>query len=162
MRGDAEAGRVVDEYSDLVLRLACSYLHSPHDAADVCQNVLLKLLMRDEPFDDPAHERAWVVRVAVNECKDALVKAERVRTVSLDAELELEEPSGESGQSEMLEAVHQLPSEQATAVFLRYFEGYKVHEIAVMTGKSEAAVSMSLTRARRNLRDLLGKGACDD
>lgn len=154
---NANAKRVVDEYSDLALRLAYSYLRSTHDAADVCQNVLVKLIMRDKPFENADHERAWVIRVTINECKDALTKAERARTVPLDTDVGVIEPSEESDSSKVLAAVRQLPPDQALAVYLRYFEGYKVLEVAELLGKSEAAVSMALTRARANLRTLLGK-----
>lgn len=157
MLDSADVKRAVDEYSDLVLRLAYSYLRSTHDAADVCQNVLVKLVMRDELFETADHERAWIIRVTINECKDALSKAERARTVPLDADVEVIEPSRESESSAVLAAVRQLPPDQASAIYLRYFEGYKVLEIAELLDKSEAAVSMVLTRARANLRKLLAE-----
>ena len=57
----------------------------------------------------------------------------------------------------MLDALHGLPPDQASAVFLRYYEGYKTTEIAQLFGKSEAAVAMELSRARARLRNILGE-----
>lgn len=44
----------------------------------------MKLVRRGEAFADAEHEKAWVVRVAINRCKDLLKSASRNRTVALD------------------------------------------------------------------------------
>ena len=64
----AEAERLVNTYSDLILRLSYTYLKSTHDAEDICQNVFLKLLTSGQTFDSPAHEKAWIIRTAANAC----------------------------------------------------------------------------------------------
>lgn len=58
----ADAERLVQTYSDLILRLAYTYLKSTHDAEDICQNIFLKLLTGGHTFDSPAHEKAWIIR----------------------------------------------------------------------------------------------------
>ena len=65
-----EAEELVERWSDTVLRIAWTWTNSVHDAQDICQTVLLKLLTGPRRFDDERLERAWVVRVAVNCCKD--------------------------------------------------------------------------------------------
>jgi len=79
-----EAERLVNAYSDLILRLSYTYLRSTQDGEDICQTVLLKLLTGDERFDSLEHEKAWIIRAAVNACKDEL-RAFRRRAVPLDA-----------------------------------------------------------------------------
>ena len=69
---DRDPERLVRDYADLVLRVCYTYLRSTADAEDVCQDTLVKLLLREEPFHDPGHERARVVRVAINACKNLL------------------------------------------------------------------------------------------
>ena len=64
-----EAERLVNTYSDLILRLSYTYLKSTQDGEDICQGVLLKLLTEGRTFDSPEHEKAWVVRTAINACK---------------------------------------------------------------------------------------------
>ena len=81
-RTDAE--RLVQTYSDLILRLAYTYLKSTHDAEDICQNIFLKLLTGGRTFDSPAHEKAWIIRATANACKDSLRAAHR-RNVGLEA-----------------------------------------------------------------------------
>ena len=81
---EALARRLVEAYSDQLLRLAYSILNSTHDAQDIVQEVLLKRLDHAAPFESPEHERAWLVRVTVNACRSLLRSPWRTRTVGLD------------------------------------------------------------------------------
>lgn len=65
-----QAQRMVERYADTILRLSYTYLKNTQDAQDICQNVLIKLLLEERAFDSPEHERAWVLRVTANACKD--------------------------------------------------------------------------------------------
>ena len=148
-----EAERLVDTYSDLILRLSWTYLKSTQDGEDICQTVLLKLFTGEETFESPEHERAWVIRTTVNACKDEL-RAFRRRAVPLDALTEAEAP--DVPRSEVLDAVMALPVKYREAIYLFYYEGYSIDEIAALTGRSGAAVSAHLSRGRKKLRELLG------
>ncbi len=150
----SEAERLVHTYSDLILRLSYTYLKSTHDAEDICQTVFLKLLTGGPAFDSPAHEKAWIIRATANACKDVLRSAFRQRTVALEAAASAAAP--EAPDSEVLEAVMALPENYREAVYLHYFEGYSIREIAALLGRSEAAVSAHLSRGRHKLRDVLG------
>lgn len=148
-----EAERLVRMYSDLILRLAYTYLKSTHDAEDICQNVFLKLLTGGYTFDSAEHEKAWVIRATANACKDSLRAAHR-RCVGLEAVAEAAAP--EAPDSAVLDAVMALPQKYREAVYLHYYEGYSVREIAKLLGRSEAAVSAHLSRGRKSLRTTLG------
>lgn len=152
-RDQQEAQRLVDAYSDLILRLSCTWLKSTQDGEDICQTVLLKLLTGDEEFDSPEHEKAWVIRATINACKDEL-RAFRRRAVPLEDAPEPAAP--DIPRSEVLDAVMALPGKYREAIYLFYYEGYSVKEIGALTGRSEAAVSAHLSRGRKKLRELLG------
>lgn len=79
-----EAERLVQTYSDMILRLSYTYLKSTQDAEDICQTVFLKLLTGGMVFDSPEHEKAWIIRATANACKDAL-RASHRRCVGLEA-----------------------------------------------------------------------------
>lgn len=147
-----EAERLVNTYSDLILRLSYTYLKSTQDGEDICQTVLLKLLTAERPFASPAHEKAWVIRATVNACKDEL-RAFRRRAVPLEEGLETAAP--ELPRSEVLEAVMALPEHYREAIYLFYYEGYSIDEIAALTGRSGAAVSAHLSRGRKKLKIML-------
>ncbi|MFQ9127293.1 MAG: RNA polymerase sigma factor [Butyricicoccaceae bacterium] len=96
-----EAERLVQTYSDMILRLSYTYLKSTQDAEDICQTVFLKLLTGGMVFDSPEHEKAWILRTAANACKDALRAAHR-RCVGLEAVAEAAAP--EPSDSAVLDA----------------------------------------------------------
>ena len=147
-----EAERLVNTYSDLILRLSWTYLKSTQDGEDICQTVLLKLLTGEEAFESPEHERAWVIRTTVNACKDEL-RSFRRKVIPLEAAAETAAP--EPPRSEVLEAVMALPVKYREAIYLFYYEGYSIDEIAALTGRSGAAVSAHLSRGRKKLKTML-------
>lgn len=147
-----EAERLVNTYSDLILRLSWTYLRSTQDGEDICQTVLLKLLTGAEAFDSPEHERAWIIRTTVNACKDEL-RSFRRKVIPLEAAAETAAP--EPPRSEVLDAVMALPVKYREAIYLFYYEGYSIDEIAALTGRSGAAVSAHLSRGRKKLKTML-------
>ena len=72
MHDPQQAERLANTYADAILRLSYTYLKSTHDAQDVCQTVFLRLLSEPRSFESPQHERAYVLRMAANACKDLL------------------------------------------------------------------------------------------
>ena len=128
---EVEAERLVGAYADLILRLSYTYLKSTHDAEDICQTVLLKLMGAPARFEGPEHERAWVIRTTANACKDVLRSARRRTSVALDAVAEAAAP--EVPDSAVLEAVMELSQPFREALYLHYYEGYTAREIADIT-----------------------------
>ena len=57
---------------DTVFNLSLRMLGTFGDAEDAAQTVFRKVMERTEPFRDPEHEKAWLIRVAANHCKDVL------------------------------------------------------------------------------------------
>jgi RNA polymerase sigma-70 factor (ECF subfamily) len=151
---DQEAQRLVDTYADTILRLSYTYLKCTQDAEDICQTVFLKLLTGDCHFDSPAQERAWILRTAANACKDELRTARRRKNTPLEAAAQRAAPEAPSG--EVLAAVMALPENYRIAIYLHYYEGYAVQEIAQLLGQRPAAVSAHLSRGRVKLRKMLG------
>ena len=146
----AEAERLVNAYSDLILRLSYTYRKSPEDAKDICQTVFLKLLEKPREFDSPEHERAWIIRAAVNQCKDQLKSRWRRTTVDLEAARAVPAPEAEEGS--LLAAVELLPPKYRAVIYLYYYEGYSAKEIAGLLGETPAAVATQLSRGREKLR----------
>ena len=164
---DRDPERLVRDYADLVLRVCYTYLRSTADAEDVCQDTLVKLILHDEPFRDPGHERAWIIRVAANACRNLLRDRGAHPTVELDAVAEptATQTPGEDAlrqrDERVLGAVMALPLPQREAVYLHYYEGSPTREVARIVGATDDAVRQRLSRARASLRDDL-KGDYDD
>ncbi|MBS6218188.1 MAG: sigma-70 family RNA polymerase sigma factor [Clostridiales bacterium] len=148
-----EAERLVETYSDLVLRLSYTYLKSREDAKDICQTVFLKLLEKPRVFDSPEHEKAWIIRTAANACKDVLKSHWRRTRADLQEADGMACPQAEEGS--LLAAVELLPPKYRAVIYLYYYEGYAAKEIAQMLGEHPATISTQLSRGRSRLRTLL-------
>lgn len=150
---EAEFEQAVERYADMVFRLALSYLKNRADAEDVMQETLLKLYAqsRKVPFASEEHQRFWVVRVAVNECKKLLRSPWRRRTGSLE-ELEQEAAFDTPVQSELFRQVMALPPKYRAAIYLYYYENYSVREVADALGANPSTVQTWLMRARGQLQ----------
>lgn len=149
----------VRDYADLATRIGYTWLGNLYDAQDICQAVLLKLLLADNLPEPVEERRRYVVRMAINECKNLKNSAWFRRTAPLTDGLMLaaEAPDGEDGA--LLAAVQSLPPKYREVIFLHYYEGYAVAEIGTLLGHSPALVSTHLARARAKLKTLLG-GEC--
>lgn len=151
---EERAEYLVERYADLLLRIGKTWLGDMDDAKDVCQTVLIKLLENPRAFPEERQERAWVVRAAVNECKNWRRTAWFRHRAPLDEGVQLAAEEPEEGG--LLELVQTLPAMYREAIFLRYYEGYEVREIAALLGKSPALVSTHLKRGKEKLKKMLG------
>ena len=148
-----QAEHLANTYADAILRLSYTYLKNTQDAQDVCQTVFAKLLTEPREFESPRHERAYILRMAANACKDLLKSPWRKRTCALEACMEVPAPEAEDGS--LLAAVNQLPAHYRAVIYLFYYEGYDAREIGQILGKSEANINQLLSRGRRKLRSAL-------
>lgn len=148
-----QAERLANTYADAILRLSYTYLKNTHDAQDICQTVFVKLLMEPREFKSPEHERAYILRMAANACKDLLKSHWHKTTVTLDAAAAVPTPQPEAGS--LLEAVGRLPPPYRVVIYLYYYEGYSAKEIARLLGANPATISTRLRRGRAQLKTLL-------
>lgn len=148
------AERLAQTYADAILRLSYTYLKNTHDAQDICQMVFVKLLTEPRDFESAEHERAYILRMAANACKDLLKSPWRKRTCDLEACAEL--PAPEDGDGTVLAAVNQLPAHYRAVIYLFYYEGYQAAEIGQILGIPTATVHTRLARGRAKLKDILG------
>lgn len=150
-----EAERLVQTYSDLILRLCYTYLKNTQDAEDICQDTFLKLLIGQQTFSSPEHEKAWVIRTASNACKDLLKSPRRSRTCTLEECAEQAAPAAEDGS--VLDAVQTLSEEYREVIFLYYYEGYSLKEIGALLDIPAATAGTRLARGREKLKTILGE-----
>ena len=143
--------RVVETYSSMLLRLACTRLDDPADAEDAVQEVFLRLLTARPVFRDAEHEKAWLIRTTLHRASDFRKAAAR-KIVPLDEAAQAAEPDVENG---LRAAVLALPEKYSAVVHLHYYEGYSIKEIAKLLGIPAATVGTRLARGRERLRQML-------
>ena len=154
MNYSQQAERLAETYADAILCLSYTYLKNTQDAQDVCQNVFVKLLTEPRSFESPAHERAYVLRMASNACKDILKSPWRQRTRPLEDGFQIPAPEAEDGS--VLSAVNTLPPHYRAVIHLYYYEGYQAAEIGEILGMPTATVHTRLARGRAKLKEILG------
>lgn len=150
---------LVDKYSDMVLRLALTYLKNIYDAQDVCQEVFIKIFQQEKTFLDPEHEKAWIVRVTINTCKDVM-KSQWKRRFLPSEEIVL--PITDDENKEVVSFVLELPLKYRSVIYLHYFENYSTAEIAKLLNRNEATVRTQLKRARDILKTKITGGFEDE
>lgn len=158
---EQRAQTLVERYADAILRIGFTWLGDMDDAKDICQDVLLKLVTDERTFPDAGQERAWVVRLTINRCKNWKKSAWFRRRAPLEEGLHLSVEAPEPEDGSLLEQVNRLPPKYRQVLYLRYYEDYEVQEIAALLGQSPALVSTHLARAKAKLRQQLG-GNCYD
>lgn len=155
MRNEQEVTRAIAQHSDTVRRICMLHLKNHADTEDIFQTVFLKYALSSVAFESPEHEKAWLIRVSVNACKDLIKSFFRSHVTSLE-EL-LEQPALiEEEHKEVLEAVLSLPSKYKDVVYLHYYEGYTAPEISHILGKNVNTIYTLLTRSKQLLRNMLG------
>ena len=140
----------VDEYGDVLYRTCFLILRHNADAEDVVQETYITYMKKAPSFSDSEHEKAWLITVATNKCRDMLRYRKRHIT---EPESALDNIVQSSENSHILEALMSLPDKFRIVLTLHYIDGYKVDEIAEMIGKSASAVKMRLQKGRKLLEE---------
>lgn len=146
------------QYADDVLRVSYFYLGDRQQAEDVTQDVFIRLLTRT-PDLEPGKEKAWLLKVALNRCRDLWRAAWVKRVVLGSPAMELAPAPGNMEdrleKQELLEAVRRLPAEFKKVILLHYYQGYGISEIAEMLNVPEGTISSRLSRGRKKLEEIL-------
>lgn len=143
---------VYEKYSDVLYRIALSHLLSKEDAEDVVHDIFIKYMNNTFHFFSEEHEKAWFIRVTVNECHDHARRRKIRSHAPLDEALAVFE---ESGTGEVTREVLLLDGIYKTPILLHYYEGYSIEEIARIMRISVSAVKMRLSRAREMLKSVI-------
>ncbi|MBR6709691.1 MAG: sigma-70 family RNA polymerase sigma factor [Clostridia bacterium] len=143
------AEHALARWGDTLYRIALGMLCSHADAEDAVQEVMLRCVRRAPRFRDAEHEKAWLIAVAMNVCRDMLRRRAIRSTVGLDAVAEL--PADEPGE-DLTTMLAALPPKSRQIMLLHYVEGYPVKEAAQLLGISESAAKMRLKTGREQFR----------
>lgn len=138
---------------DTLYRVSFMYLKNAHDAEDAVHNAFLKAIETRKRFESEKHEKAWLIRVASNICKNMLKAASR-KNEPLSDNIPDSCISGDA--KDLLYALSDLPDNLKIPVYLFYYDGYSSDEIGQMLHITPSAVRSRLQKARELLRNVLG------
>ena len=145
---------IVRTYGNTLYRLCFVMLGNESDAEDAVQESFIKYLQKAPSFENTEHEKAWLITVATNQCKDILRFRKRHPQTDLENLRETPQLSSDSG---ILEALMTLPEKFRFVLTLYYVEEYRIEDIAKMIGRTPSAVKMRLQKARRLLEETFRK-----
>ncbi len=145
-----------DKYADMIFRLALSYSKNKSDAEDIVSDVFVKLFENDPQFYDCDHEKAYLIRMTVNTCKD-LLKSRWAKRVPI-SECDVYQYCTCDDDIRLMDDIMRLPPKYRIVIYLYYYEGYSSIEIARMLNIREGTVRSQLARGRGILCRLINEG----
>ena len=146
--------RIVDKYGDMLFRICLVILCNENDAEDVVQDTLIRYLTKSPTFYDLEHEKAWLITVATNRCKNKRrfnIMHKHIDISDLQLYCKDVENYG------LLDHLMKLPKKHKPVLILYYVEGYKVDEIATLLNLTVSTVKKRLQRGRELIRERCGK-----
>ena len=150
--GDIET--LISQYGDMLFRLCLIMLKNESDAEDAIQETYIKYFQKAPLFDSKEHQKAWLIRVATNKCRDML--RFRVRHPQIDDE-DISKFIPDSSDSGILEALTMVPEKFRLVLTLYYIEEYRIEDIANIIERSSSAVKMRLQKGRKLLEEIYRK-----
>ena len=149
-----DAERALNEHGNSLYRLCSVMTGNREDAQDAVQECFLRYVEKAPDFNDGEHEKAWLIRVATNICKDILRHRKHQSFVSLD---EIRNLGTSEDNAQILGLLVSLDEKYRIVIHLHYVEGYQTEEISSMLDISRAAVKKRLQRGREMLREIYEK-----
>ncbi len=141
---------VIGRYGDMVMRIAYQNTRDRAESEDIVQEVFLALFLRPLPKSEE-HLKAWLIRVTINKSRNVL-KSARKKVLPLDERIAPPSSWERPSEAEVLEALFALPFDERNALYLFYYEGYSAKEIGKLLRRSENAIYILLSRARKRFR----------
>ena len=145
---------IIQRYGDMLYRLSLIMLKNESDAEDVVQDTIIKYYQKSPVFMDCEHQKAWLIKVATNKCRDILRFQSRHIHIEENFLEKIAEQTTDYG---IIEALTTLPEKYRLVMTLYYIEEYRVEDIAKIIGRTPSAVKMRLQKGRRLLKEIYEK-----
>ncbi len=146
---------LIREYGNMLFRFCLVTLGNAGDAEDAVQETYIRYLRKRPVFNDSEHEKAWLLRVAGNLCRDILRQRNRHPNVDIDeiSQFISDDRGPHRQDTQILDALMNVPEKYRTVLVLYYVEEYSTEMIAKMIGRTASAVKMRLKKGRTLLRE---------
>ena len=158
---DEQVEQLYLQYGNDVLRVSYFYLGNREQAEDVTQDVFVRL-MENKPVLVPGSEKAWLLKVALNRCRDFWRSSWHKRVLLGSKKLDIIPDDDKLDQrlekEALMQAVNALPAPEKEVFLLFYYQGLSTQETAAVLGTPEGTVSSRLSRGRQKLKQFLDGG----
>lgn len=134
-------------------RLAYSYVRNVDDALDIVQESIYKAFSSMDSLEEPKHIKTWFYRIIVNTALDFLRK--RKKLIIVDDVILTGYDHGKVDNYpdlDLQKALEDLPEKYRSIIILRYFEDFKIEEVAEILNRNVNTVKTQLYTALEKLR----------
>lgn len=148
------------KYGDEVFRTCLLFLKNRESAEDAVMEAYLRAIPAYSRFKRVSSEKTWLIRIAVNICKDMLKSPAYKRNVGSDPLLELaggDELSDIEQKNEVSSAIASLPRTYREAAVLHLYNGFSIKECAKIVGVPQTTMAYRVRKAKEMLRDRLSE-----
>jgi RNA polymerase sigma-70 factor (ECF subfamily) len=130
------------------------YLKDITETEDAVQNIFLKLIDGNHKFESLEHEKAWLIVISKNYCKNKLKNWWRKKRIDFNS---IVEPSyiEDLPRNSIWEQILLLPNKYKIIIFLYYYEGYSTEEISKILNIKSSTIRTQLCTARKKLKVIL-------
>jgi RNA polymerase sigma factor (sigma-70 family) len=148
MRTQQEILELYEKYYEMVWRICLVRFGNSHDAYDAAQETFVRLMNYGKSFHNEEHEKAWLIRTAVNYCKDVLKSSRRKNEICFESGEPIEAEAIAEGYTDVYEAMMDLPEQYRVVLYLYYYEGYSLKEIAAMLKTNASTLRSRFAKAK--------------
>ena len=141
-----------ETYYTMVYRLSLLILKNPQDAEDAAQTIFLKVIEKKPSFTDADHEKAWLLTVTRNHCRDIQRSFWHKKRTDMEQLPEVSVEPFDRQEGLLFEIIQTLPPKQREVVYLYYFEDYSIREISQILERKESTIQSQLSAARSRLK----------
>ena len=152
-----DAEQVVTKYSDMIYGITFRYMGNKEDAEDAYSETFLAYFKKERTFESEEHRKAWLIRVAINCCKQMLMARDYPDDIDEVEVADDERPYSKDEVMDLREAIEKLKPEYKETILLFYINDMSVKQIAETIGENENVVKLRLSRARKKLKEFLGE-----
>lgn len=148
-RTESDILQTIEQYSDSLYKIAFSYTRCKATAEDILQDIYLKYMKCEINFENDMHKKAWLIRVAINECKKFYRLFWNSKRMPLEDIYTFETPE----RHEIFYSVVKLPQKYRIVIHLFYYEELPVKEISKILSINENTILSRLHRGRKMLKE---------
>ena len=155
MRTQQEILELYEKYYEMVWRICLVRFGNSHDAYDAAQETFVRLMNYGKSFHNEEHEKAWLIWTAVNYCKDVLKSSRRKNEICFESGEPIEAEAIAEGYTDVYEAMMDLPEQYRVVLYLYYYEGYSLKEIAAMLKTNASTLRSRFAKVKELMKGYL-------
>ncbi len=154
--------QLMDQYGNMIIRLAYTYVKQKEAAEDISQEVFISCYKHLDSFEEKATYKTWLYKITVNKCKDYLKSWSKRNLFSMELNKlvyfhSTNQEEEENSDREIFDEVMKLPIKQREVIILHYYEEFSIQEISELLKLNCNTIKTRLHRGRNKLKQIVSE-----